>query len=486
VETTAGRNLEIRLGLKTKAVFSDRAFMGLVLLALLLFKIPQLALPCFWDEGWSYMPAILKMAETGPMLFSDPRYTELFRGHPLLFYDTAALWIMLFGRSFVAMRILPMVISMLLLIVMFRFARKNFGRKTAMIAVGFMLIQSVFLAQSSMMLPEMLLALLSLLTLDAFLSGKKSLYILWATLLLFTKETGIVLTLLCLVITICKFRWRKEPDPFMSFIRSGWHLFLPLGLIALFFIIQKVIMGWFFFPEHIEMIRFSVPVVFDRLKGYSSFLYIGFGRNLLTFGALAALIYAVVRKVRIDKKELEIVWILLSFMVIYILFLSINFYSPRYLLSVLPVFILLCVFIITRSAESKPLIGYCAFLVLFANNIWFTWNFRQDGDDNLGFADALEVHRQAVGFCDAQQWQQKNLATHFLLRFYLTHPEAGYVAPGREFTHVSAALSDSTAIAVITSTEYSKEFMESIRHHNPVLVKRFEKRGSWAEVYLIK
>jgi 4-amino-4-deoxy-L-arabinose transferase-like glycosyltransferase len=478
--------MEIRMGLKTKANAPDWAFMGLVLLALLLFKVPQLSLPCFWDEAWSYLPAILKMAETGPTLIPDPQYTELFRGHPLFFYAIASLWIKLFGHSFVAMRLFPLVVSMLLLMVLFRFAKKNFGRKTAMIAVTFLLIQSLFLAQSSMILPEMLLALFSLLALDAFLSGNKGLFILWATLLVFTKETGIVLVLTCLLVRFYAYEKVSEERNDAGFLRSEWPYYLPLVFIAMFFLAQRVIIGWFFFPEHIGLIKFSATEVLDRLKGYSSFLFIGYGRNLLTFGALAALVYAVIRKIRIERAEYNVVAVLLLFMSLYILFLSVNFYSPRYLLSIVPVFILISVFIIIRVTEKFPVAGYAVLLLLLANNLWFTFSYRRDADHNLGFADATEVHREMVRYLDSQKWQSRHIATHFLMSYYLTHPDAGYIPKGREFFHVATGISDSTSVAIISSTEYTKKFMESIKQRNPVLVRRFEKRGSWSEVYMIK
>jgi 4-amino-4-deoxy-L-arabinose transferase-like glycosyltransferase len=478
--------MEIRMGLKTKENALEWAFMGLVMLALLLFKLPQLSLPCFWDEAWSYLPAILKMAETGPTLIPDPQNAVLFRGHPLFFYALASVWIMVFGHSFVAMRLLPLVISMLLLIVLFRFAKKHFGRKTAMIATLFLLIQSLFLAQSSMILPEMLLALLSLLALDTFLAGKKGLFILWATLLVFTKETGVVLVLTCLLVRFRAYEKVSEGKSDASFLRSEWPYLLPLAFIGIFFLLQRVIMGWFFFPEHVGLIKFSAAEVLHRLQGYSSFLFIGYGRNLLTFGVLAALGFAVIRKVRIEKTEYNVIAVLLLYMFLYILFLSINFYSPRYLLSIFPVFILLSVFIIIRMTEKYPLAGYAVLIVILANNLWFTWSFRRDADNNLGYADATEVQSELVRYVDSQSWQSRYIATHFLMSYYLTHPDAGYVTTGREFLHVATGITDSTSVAIISSTEYNKTFKESIKQRNPVLVRRFEKRGSWSEVYLIK
>jgi 4-amino-4-deoxy-L-arabinose transferase-like glycosyltransferase len=466
-----------------KWINPDWAVLVPALLALVFFKIPQLPLPSFWDEAWSYLPAILNMAETGPSLLPDPQTAELYRGHPLFFYFTSSVWVVVFGRSFILMRLFPLIISMLLLTVLYFFANKHFGRKIAAVTTLFMLIQSVFIAQSSMLLPEMMLALLSLLTLDAFLSGKKVRFILWGTLLALTKETGLVLILACIFIRMTEPWWNREAKSLHDRIAGSWHLLVPLLMTALFFIVQKIIMGWFFFPEHIGFLNFTFGSLVRRLGGYSSYLFIGFGRNLLSIFAGVAVLVMVVRKHAINPQQLKVVLTLLLFMVFYLLFLSVNFYSPRYLLSILPLFILLCVFVISGASEPYRYLHYLILLVIFANNLWFTWDKRTDADHNLGYADAVGVTEQVTAFCSEQNWEDRHIATHFLMRQYLALPSAGYIGETGVFRHLETAVTDSTDIAVISSVEYTPAFRKQIEDRNGILVKRFERNNSWSEAY---
>lgn len=454
-----------------------------VLLALVIFKLPQLFLPSFWDEAWSYLPAILNMAETGPSLLPDPQTAELFRGHPLFFYFVTSAWVVVFGKSFFAMRLFPLLVSMLLLAVLYSFSKKYFGKKTAVITTMFMLIQSVFLAQSSMLLPEMLLALFTLLTLDAFLSGKKILFILWGTLLALTKETGLVLIVACILIRIIEPWWNKEAGNLRNRIASSWHLAIPVIMTAVFFTTQKLIMGWFFFPEHIGLLNFTAGSVLHRLSGYTSYLFIGFGRNLLSITTGAALVVLLIRKCRVEAEKRKVIYSILLFSVLYMLFLSVNFYSPRYLLSVLPFFILMCVFVISEASSPFRVLQYILLLVIFANNLWFTWDKRTDADHNLGYADAVEVTKEVTAYCEGQNWQEERIATHFLMRQYLVLPSAGYVGESGIFTNLEPAVTDSTVIAVISSVEFSAAFLQQIKDREGILVKRFEKRNSWSEVY---
>lgn len=465
--------------------YLDPVFLILVIAALFLFKLPQLSLPCFWDEAWSYLPAILRMADAGPSLLPDPQYAELTRGHPLLFYFITSLWIKIFGVSFPALRTLPLIISALLLTVQFLVSGKHFGRAVAYLSTILLLIQSVFLAQSSLLLPEMLLALFSLLTLHAFISGRKKWFLLWGTLLLLTKETGVVLMMLCLLIHLFRFIGDRGRAPFISWIKSSFWLMVPFLIIALFYTAQRLINGWFFFPEHISLISFSIGSVLANLKGYSFFLFLGSGRNLLTFFVIAAALYILVRKIPLDSAEKKASFIFLLFLVAYVLSLSFNFYSPRYLLSVLPPFMQVCAFFLVRATGRYKFIRIAAFLAIFANNIWFTWHQRSDADHNLGYADAVQAHWDLIVYGESLRWQDKPVATHFLMRFYLSRPEAGYVQPGRECLRLSEHISDSTAFAVISSTEYSPAFREEINDHQGILLKRFEKNKSWTEVYRV-
>ena len=287
----------------------------------------------------------------------------------------------------------------------------------------------------------------------------------------------------CILIRIIEPWWNKEAKPFKERITSSRHLFVPLLVTALFFILQKIIMGWFFFPEHIGLLSFSVGSVMERLGGYSSWLFIGFGRNLLSITAGIALIVMVIRKTGIDPGKRRVICSILVFFVLYILFLSVNFYSPRYLLSILPLFILLCVFVVTEASRAFRYLSYAVFLVLFANNLWFTMEKRMDADHNLGYADAVAVTKQVTSFCTQQNWQEKHITTNFLMREYLVLPCAGYIEERGIFKHPEREVTDSTDIAIISSTEYSKVFRQQIAFRNGILVKRFEKRNSWSEVY---
>lgn len=465
---------------------AETVFLAAILAVLVIIKWPHLFLPAFWDEAWSYLPAIRAMAASGPTLLPDPSQAELTRGHPLLFYFLASGWASLAGFSFPLLRIFPLVTAALLLVVLYRFGNKHFGKGPAVAVTLLLAIQALFLAQASLLLPEMLLALLSLLTFDAFFSEKRWLYMLWGTLLLLTKETGIAAILCCLIFGFSDMFRPGEGSTIRQDLKKSAYLLVPVLLTGLFFIVQKARMGWFLFPEHVGLIDLNFAAAWAKATSYLTFLTIYMGRSLLTFTALAAMGYLLIRKVNLPAQERRKGIRLALFLIAYLLLLSVNFYSPRYLLSALPVFLLLCVWLIIRATEGYSILRYAVMTALVAFTGWFTWDFRNDTDHNLGFADAVEVHGQVIRYCADKGWQQRPLATHFLMEYNLTHPGAGYLDSGGEFRHVTRVLSDTTEVVIITSTEHDPAFRKEVLARQPVQVIRFEKKKAFGEIFLLK
>ena len=85
----------------------------LVLAIFIAVKLPALHYPFYWDESWSYAPGVKLMYLHGPSLM--PNAIDLFysRGHPLLFYASAASWMRLFGDSHISQHAFCLFLSIL-------------------------------------------------------------------------------------------------------------------------------------------------------------------------------------------------------------------------------------------------------------------------------------------------------------------------------------------------------------------------------------
>ena len=140
-------------------IFDIKSYLFLIpVVILLLIQIQHLSIPYFWDEAWSYMVAVKKMAELGPSLLPGAVPIDYCKGHPQLFYFISSLWMNLFPNSILCMRILPLIVSIGLLLVVFFGLKKLINLETANVGILLVGVQSTFLAQSILVLPEMMLS----------------------------------------------------------------------------------------------------------------------------------------------------------------------------------------------------------------------------------------------------------------------------------------------------------------------------------------
>ncbi len=456
---------------------------AILMLAFVLLKIQDLFFPYYWDEAWSYIPAIKAMATQGPSLLPNSISPDLYRGHPLFFYFASSLWIKIFGAKLAVAKIFPLIISLGLLQATFSFAKKNFNYLTAILSLGILMIQSVYFVQATLFLPEILLALFTVLSLGSFLDKKYTLTLLWLSLALNTKESGIVIWGIITFIRFIEVLQLKNVS-ILYRIKSCALFLLPLLLNGIFFLIQKLWVGWYFFPEHISYL--NVGELFNKLNAYASYLFIFMGRNLLTFLGLLALIWLIIKKDVYLNKKRKVLLILTLFILSYLLFSSLNFYSPRYILSILPFVIMLWVYFIERALHKYhyvlPIIIFSTALI---NNLNFTLNKRGCDDHSLGYRDLVGVQTKIVNYCEEKDLYSEGIYTHFLMRSNLTNKDLGYLKNDRIFSKVSADVAPSTTYALFSSNELDEQLYESVKSKN-VLLKRFEQNGSWTELYKMK
>ena len=160
----------------------------IVILALIIYKIPYLNLSYYWDEAWSYKPAVEEMVKHGPSLLPGSISIANYKGHPLFFYFLSSVWLHLFPDNIFWSKCFALSIAVLTLIYTFLLTKYLSNNRTAaLFSVILLASQDIFLAQSGLLLPEMLLALLSLMSLYYYFKNKYWFYFVSASLLMLTR-----------------------------------------------------------------------------------------------------------------------------------------------------------------------------------------------------------------------------------------------------------------------------------------------------------
>ena len=478
------------------------------LIVFIIAKLPVLYYPFYWDESWSYAPAIKLMYLHGPSLM--PNAIDIFysRGHPLLFYAGAAAWMRIFGDSHVAQHSFALFISACLLVTVYEACLRLFNRRVAIISLLLVATQVVFFVQSTLLLPEITIAWLSILTLYFYAAEKRLYTFLSLSALMLTKESGMALGLVLGVHAVVYLFLKGKSlagklKNFLSVAGAG-------SVILIFFAVQQKLNGWFLYPEHTALmdlswdmfrgkLRFCLEIILSqqnrsyifilvvalsaaaairaRNARYAMFVLLGVVFYILTWEyygfitrrvfipfSFCLLIYSFYTLIKLNAKSATpgagFIYLCIFFIAAYLSFTCLNFFTNRYLITAIFVFLILAAYCFDSllSVFSPPF--FYGLLASIATIAFFA--FKSDkgiGDVDLGAYSAMRVQESVVRYCEEQNLYRKNIAAHSPLeRAHLTLPYTGFLSYGKIFEHVSIAADTSTEYIINDNIEIDSSF----------------------------
>ncbi len=515
----------------TEAI-KNRLFLFFVIIAFIVLKIPALHYPFYWDESWSYAPGVKLMYLHGPSLM--PNAIDLFysRGHPLLFYAAAATWMRAFGDSHISQHSFALFISILCLITIYEITLRLFNKRVAILSLLLVATQVTFFVQSTFILPEIMVAWLCLLTLYFYSANKYLLTFISCSALLLTKESGVALSVI--LGTHASWSLLDKKSNLKNRIRHFCSVAGAGVVIAAFFLLQKKLNGWYLFPEHISLIdlswnmfkgkmRFCTEIIFAQQ--YRIYLFGGLmllslitaaykrniqyayifilGSLLLLFGGeyygfitrrllipfvFAVFVYTIYKSTKlIDTNPTGKKFLLLSvfFLGAYLSFSCLNFFTNRYLISVLIIVLILAAFCFDVLLQQfKPVVCYAvAGIILLIAAMSFK-NNKGIGDVDLGVYNAMKVQEGVINYFEQNKLYDSSIAAYSALyRIHLTKPYAGFLHSSKTFAKVQE---DPYAQATYIIKDNIQPDISSTSAHLLVdyqQVFRIQQDTVWAEIY---
>ncbi|MCI5207448.1 MAG: phospholipid carrier-dependent glycosyltransferase [Candidatus Electrothrix sp. ATG2] len=406
----------------------------LLVTSFFLFKLIHLRVPYFWDELGVYSRAALYLFDHGISMLPDAMPPELSRGHPLLCAVFFAFGYRLFGPQVWGGHLTALLLSCALLYLLYRFTRDFFDHKTALLASALLAVQPVFIAQSNMVLPEIMLAFFCTASLYAYLRGYFFWLALCSTLAILTKETAIALPC-CLGLPVV-----------LSMLRKGINrkrlaelslVCTPLLAWGLFLVIQKIQNGWFFFPLHADYVSFSFADISARLGYYLSFLLKGQGRYVWTVLIAAASVHFLIinRKMLLSKsivndfmiaQEWRPVHIILIYIAVSLLISILNFHLARYILLVMPV---LCMLLAAQAAYLLKYLPNPAWKILLIFLLAPLLSYRGsifNVDADMGYLEIVSAQQEITAQLDQVAEEHTIVAADFPVFHGLLDRRVGY------------------------------------------------------------
>lgn len=513
----------------------DYYFIGLlgVIAAVVAFKWQHLSLPFFWDEAWVYAPAVIEMHKNGLSLLPGAISPELSRGHPLLFHFLAAAWTKIFGTGFISLHSFSLLIAVSVLAAVYFFCKEFLSPLVGFLSALMLAVQPLFLAQSSFLLPEVMVALWTILTLYYFLKKKWLLFFVFGNFLLLTKESGIVLLgTLGIWSVIENILLKKEPVFKIESLKTYALVASPLLVAIVFFGIQKMQHGWFFYPEHIGMLNFNWKVFHEKLLNVYSFLLQGQGRYLLFISLFACItflwktlnsfekifipfgylistfilfniwsaedkislflllvVYAKLFQVvfikvyRQDARSGTAFSVSALFIFFYFIFSQLNFLSLRYLMLLFPLIIIVVFGLMNHILEDKKWLFVIIVVICTANCFRQIKKYEKPGDYDLSYLDAVKAEQQLVQYCEEENWYDRKIYAGFNSAVNLSNPHAGYRSTENKFTAIADTITSITEYCILTNIEMREDYDSLLNEINIEHLTSFEQGKVWIDVY---
>jgi 4-amino-4-deoxy-L-arabinose transferase-like glycosyltransferase len=447
----------------------------------ILYKFRYLSLPYYWDEAWPYSKAVYLMYVHGPSLLPNSIAPFVSRGHPLMFHFLAAIWMNIFGTGLISGHSFALAISIFVIIVSYIFCKKFFSPQVGIVAAILLAFQPVFIAQSAFLLPEMMVALWTMLCFYFYFSNRKALFIVIASVLLLTKESGLVVLCTLGAYTVFQFVREKEKNS-QSLIKSLLLVVTPVLIASTFFIAQKILCSFFLFPLYTSYIRDQWMSFTDTLPNAAAYLFIYDGRNGLSFFILASCVLLVTRRKGLTDLERKIILCFGLFLSFFLAFSSVNFYIPRYLSCAFPPLMIVASVVIVKAFRKAPAVVCLIVAGLAVTHVYYYRQIKDAGD--IDYFDTLVAHQQAVHYLEQKKLNDRYILTS-VIKIALEEPCAGYLS-SKPFSHIQASFDDHTEYCVATSDDDQHQMYDQImQRHKLVLLQRFGNRRGWSEIYQV-
>jgi Dolichyl-phosphate-mannose-protein mannosyltransferase len=501
-----------------------------VLCCFVAMRLPYLHALFYWDESWVYAPATIAMKTHGASLLPGAIDVSLSRGHPMLFPALFALWMSLFGTSHLAMHCGALVIAMSLLITVYEVCLSWFGARAALIGTILVATHFVFFADSTSVLPDVLISLLALTSIHFYCRDKFLPATISMSLLFFSKESTLVIGLVAGIDALLSFA--KKNLPFAIAVKRCVTVAIPSVLIAGFFVMQKSKYGWFFYPEHTGDINIDPGHTFYWLRKAIDIVFIDENEYWIYLALLVVCIVVAIRQKNIRYAiiamaigaatllrpsvpctELEISALLLAFFlsltfmaqcfdgavsakrplllfvaitVAYLYFSSINFFEGRYLMPVVVLSLIFAAALFDGMLSTLPKVYSPTVIVLLIGMRALYLAYDPNNVLKMPY-ERMDVQEAMVSYLERHQLYDSSMSVGSYVNYvHLTDPRAGFLHTSQTFPKASSSSFDRSTRYVIFNSEemYDAGAYNDASHNSGYkMICRIHEDKEWAEIY---
>ncbi len=419
--------------MKTNSAPSSGVVFAVIFAAIFLLHAPLLRLPYFWDEAGYYVPAARDLLLTGSLI---PHSTPSNAHPPLVMAYVAACW-KVFGYSPLVTRTAMLLVGAFALWGVFRLARRVANLEVAIAATACTALYPVFFAQSSLAHVDLAAAGLTIWGLDSYLGKRTWSAALWFSLAVLAKETAVLAPVALLVwelacpFTVRFLKWKLCLEERSRSTTAS--LLVPVAILSLWYAYHYSRTGYIF--GNPDFFHYNVQATLSPLRILLAWLI----RIWQTFGYMHLIVltllmtWAMTRPAlkdgEVERQRIEVpVQSIFGLLILtYATAMAVvgGAVLARYMLTVVPLVIILAVSTLRRRIRSWPalIVLTCA---AFVTALFLNPPYGFSPEDNLAYRDYVVMHQDAEAFLEAR-YPRARVLTAWPASDEITRTYLGYV-----------------------------------------------------------
>jgi len=243
---------------------------------------------------------------------------------------------------------------------------------------------------------------------------------------------------------------------------------------------HKAIFGVFFYSEHLGHINYDVSIVSKKIGSAFTTAFTHYGRVVILLATVVTLVFLIVQKVKIKNSSALMCLALL--IPAYLLFLGINFYSPRYTLS-LTILLIIGFSILFNQLPISSMFKSLFVLIVACVCLFYSLNSKRNIDIDLGYIEVVEIHQEMVVYCEKRNFYDDPIAASFNMNYCLKNKMTGYLTGKKMFKRITGLDQYQKAKYFIYETTSDKDPAIELVRSQFKLVKAFTNKHAWGFIY---
>jgi 4-amino-4-deoxy-L-arabinose transferase-like glycosyltransferase len=481
----------------TRNIIKHGLLIIIFVLLVFAFKYDVLDDPYHWDALGGFVYISLDMYDHNFRLLPD--VSRQF-GHPPLFYLSLALAWKIFGYSISLSHVYVLILGALGLFFTYKIGEKLFDPTVGIAAATLLFFNQLFFAQIGTLNDTMPVLTVSVMAVYFYLQKKRLWFILSGALAVAIKETNALL-LLAIFLHFIGERYLQNKRIRLNDLCSAWFIIVPLTPLFAWFAYQKLMIGWAFRTD----LMINAPN-FMKVFGLNMLRYLfydptDYAVNKYNFIISGLIMIGLPSLIRMKKAGAKRAYALFTLLIlINMAFFSLTPDLPRYFTIICPFFYIAgagSIFLLLSKLKNKNLARGIYVLIIGTCVVLFISNYYGDRtmqgwllESNMEYLDLLETHGQAAQYIESA-FPDATVITFWPMSDELTDRRKGYVTKEIDVLRIERVISG--AIKLNTSDQlivyYSPQasyysLLQSLDQTALVLIKRFECRNKYAEIYL--